>query len=139
MPSLALGSAEVTLLEMTGAFAAIAANAERIEPYAVRTIRNGDQVYFTRSNSTASPAADTDARAGVRDLLAGVVREGTGRAARIKDTVMGKTGTSQEHEDAWFIGFTPELVVGVWVGNDDNTPTNKVTAEICRPASGMSS
>jgi penicillin-binding protein 1A len=127
VPSLALGSAEVTLLEMTGAFAAIAANTERVEPYAIRTIRTGEQVLFTRSNTAAAPASNPDARAAMRDLLAGVVREGTGRAARISGPVAGKTGTSQENKDAWFIGFTPDLVVGVWVGNDDNKPTNNVT------------
>jgi 1A family penicillin-binding protein len=126
VPSLALGSAEVTLLEMTGAFAANAANAERVEPYAVRTIRNGDEVLYTRSNSFAS-AKHPDARATIRDLLTAVVREGTGRAAQINGLVAGKTGTSQEHRDAWFVGFTSNLVVGVWVGNDDNKPTKNVT------------
>jgi penicillin-binding protein 1A len=127
VPSLALGSGEVTLLEMTAAFAAIAADAERVEPYAVRTIRNGDRVLFTRSKSALSPASNAEARAAIRDLLAGVVREGTGRAARIDGPVAGKTGTTQEHRDAWFVGFTPDLVVGVWVGNDDNAPTKRVT------------
>ena len=127
LPSLALGSAEVTLLEMTSAFAAIAANAERVEPYDMRTIRNGDQVLFTRSNSTVAPASNPEARAAIRDLLTGVVRDGTGRAARINGPVAGKTGTTQENRDAWFVGFTPDLVVGVWVGNDDNKPTNNVT------------
>jgi membrane peptidoglycan carboxypeptidase len=56
-----------------------------------------------------------------------VVREGTGRAARINGPVEGKTGTSQNHKDAWFIAFTNDIVVGVWVGNDDNSPTRKVT------------
>jgi membrane peptidoglycan carboxypeptidase len=61
------------------------------------------------------------------DLLQGVVNEGTGKAARIANIpVAGKTGTTQEYRDAWFIGFTPDIVVGVWVGNDDNTPTNRV-------------
>jgi membrane peptidoglycan carboxypeptidase len=127
LPSLALGAGEVTLLEMTGAFAAIAADAERIEPYVIRTVRNGDQVLFTRPNAPPAPAANAAARAALRELMAAVVREGSGRAARIKDMVAGKTGTAQQHKDAWFIGFTPELVVGVWVGNDDNTPTNNVT------------
>jgi membrane peptidoglycan carboxypeptidase len=61
------------------------------------------------------------------DLLQGVVNEGTGKAARIPNIpVAGKTGTTQEYRDAWFIGFSPDIVVGVWVGNDDNTPTNRV-------------
>jgi membrane peptidoglycan carboxypeptidase len=61
------------------------------------------------------------------ELLAGVVREGTGKAARISGPAAGKTGTSQDYRDAWFIGFTPDLVVGVWVGNDDNAAMNGVT------------
>jgi penicillin-binding protein 1A len=62
------------------------------------------------------------------ELLQAVVDSGTGKAARLGNTpVAGKTGTSQEYRDAWFIGFTPELTVGVWVGNDDNTPMGNVT------------
>jgi membrane peptidoglycan carboxypeptidase len=127
VPSLALGAGEVTLLEMTRAFAAIAADAESVEPYAIRAVRNGDRVLFTRQKSQLQPAGNPAARAAIHDLLASVVREGTGRAARINGPVEGKTGTSQNHKDAWFIGFTNDIVVGVWVGNDDNTPTRGVT------------
>jgi penicillin-binding protein 1A len=94
---LALGSGEVTLIEMTRAFAAIAANAESVEPYAVRTIRNGDQVLFTRAKSELQSATNPGARAAIHDLLASVVREGTGRAARINGPAAGKTGTSQSY------------------------------------------
>jgi 1A family penicillin-binding protein len=127
VPSLALGSGEVTLMEMTRAFAAIVANAESVEPYAVRAVRNGDQVLFTRPQAALQPATNPAARAAIRDLLASVVREGTGKAARIGIPSAGKTGTTQHNKDAWFIGFTPDLVVGVWIGNDDNSPTRNVT------------
>jgi membrane peptidoglycan carboxypeptidase len=127
VPSIALGSGEVTLLEMTRAFAAIAANAENVEPYAIRSIQKGDQALFTQPKPAIRPARDQAARSAIRDLLAGVVREGTGRAARIDSTAAGKTGTSQDSRDAWFIGFTRDIVVGVWVGNDDNSPTRNVT------------
>jgi 1A family penicillin-binding protein len=126
VPSLALGSGEVTLLEMTRAFAAVAANAESVEAYSVHTVRNGDQVLFTRPKSALQPANNQAARAAMRDLLASVVREGTGRAARINGPAAGKTGTSQSYRDAWFIGFTPDIIVGIWVGNDDNSPTRSV-------------
>jgi 1A family penicillin-binding protein len=127
VPSLALGAGEVTLLEMTRAFAAIAADAESVEPYAIRAVRNGDRALFTRQKSQLQPASNPAARAAIHDVLASVVREGTGRAARINGPVEGKTGTSQNYKDAWFIGFTNDIVVGVWVGNDDNRPTRGVT------------
>jgi penicillin-binding protein 1A len=127
VPSLALGTADVNLLEMTRAFAAIAANVETVEPYFVRTIAQGEQTLFTRPAVAPQPASDPTARAAMIDLLASVVREGTAKAARIAGPSAGKTGTTQDYRDAWFIGFTPELVVGVWVGNDDNSPTKGVT------------
>ena len=127
VPSLALGSGEVTLLEMTRAFAAIAANAENVEPYAIRAARKGDQAVFVRPKSELQPASDPSARAAMREVLAAVVRDGTGRAARINGPAAGKTGTSQSYRDAWFIGFSSGIVVGVWVGNDDNSPTRGVT------------
>src|SRR5262249_16967348 len=127
VPSLALGSGEVSLLEMTRAFAAIAANAESVEPYAIRHVRTGDQVLFTRPGSQLRPASNPAVRAAMLDLLTSVVREGTGRAIRINGPAAGKTGTSQNYRDAWFVGFTPDIVVGVWIGNDDNTPTRNVT------------
>src|SRR5262249_43873031 len=122
VPSLALGAGEVTLLEMTRAFAAIAADAESVEPG-----RNGGRVLFPRQKSQLQPASNPAARAATHDVLTSVVREGTGRAARINGPVEGKTGTSQSHKDAWVIGFTDDIVVGVWVGNDDNSPTRGVT------------
>src|SRR5436190_12300364 len=127
VPSLALGAGEVTLLEMTRAFAAIAANSERVESYAIRNVRNGDQVLFTRQKPPLQPASNPAARAAMHDVLASVVREGTARAAKINVPAEGKTGTSQSYKDAWFVGFTDDIVVGVWVGNDDNTPTRGVT------------
>jgi penicillin-binding protein 1A len=127
VPSLALGAGEVTLLDMTRALAAIAANAENVEPYAIRAIRNGDRVLYTRRKPQLQPASNPAARAAMHDVLASVVREGTARGARINVPAEGKTGTSQNHKDAWFVGFTNDIVVGVWVGNDDNTPTRGVT------------
>jgi penicillin-binding protein 1A len=123
VPSLALGSADVTLIEMTRA---LAANADNVEPYAIDTVQSGDRVVFARQKSVPKPPSDPAARAAIGDLLAAVVREGTGRAARVSVPAAGKTGTSQEYRNAWFVGFTPELMVGVWVGNDDNSPMRNV-------------
>src|SRR5262249_57050493 len=89
------GAGGASLLEMTREFAAIAADAESVEPYAIRAVRNGDRVLFTRQKSQLQPAGNPAARAAIHDLLASVVREGTGRAARINGPVEGKTGTSQ--------------------------------------------
>jgi penicillin-binding protein 1A len=130
VPSLALGSAEVTLLEMTRAFAAIATGVQPVEAHAARTISGGNtqQLLYTRRGAAPGPSARfNETRALMLDLLQAVVNEGTGKAARLPNVpAAGKTGTTQEHRDAWFIGFTPDLIVGVWVGNDDNTPMNKV-------------
>jgi penicillin-binding protein 1A len=131
VPSLALGAAEVTLLEMTRAYAAVATGNEKIEPYAVRSIQGGSQRSLSTRPAPGSSASSLgESRATMLDLLQAVVREGTGKAARLPNVpVGGKTGTTQEYRDAWFIGFTPDLIVGVWVGNDDNAPMNKVVGD----------
>jgi membrane peptidoglycan carboxypeptidase len=128
VPSLALGSAEVTLLEMTRAYAAVATGNLALEPYTVRSIQGStQQALFTRPGAAPRNEGMGASRAAMLDLLQAVVREGTGKAARLPNLPAGgKTGTTQEYRDAWFVGFTPDLIVGVWVGNDDNTPMNKV-------------
>jgi 1A family penicillin-binding protein len=125
VPSLALGTAEVSLLEMTAAMDAIAVNGKSIEPYAVQTIRaNGKTPLYTHPEvTTEAPGWN---RAAMMDLLRAVVNEGTGKAARLDRPVAGKTGTSQDYRDAWFVGFTTDFVVGVWAGNDDDTPMKEV-------------
>jgi 1A family penicillin-binding protein len=129
VPSLALGSAEVTLLEMTRAYAVVATGNEKIEPFAVHSIQGGSQqVLSARPAPGPSTGSLGESRAAMLDLLQAIVREGTGKTARLPNVPVagGKTGTTQEYRDAWFIGFTPDLIVGVWVGNDDNAPMNKV-------------
>lgn len=128
LPSLSLGSAEVTLLEMTRAYAAVAAGVERVEPYALKSLAKGGQPATEPSPRRLQAAKDAEAREAMLQLLLSVVQEGTGRAARLPGApVGGKTGTTQENRDAWFVGFTPGVTIGVWVGNDDNTPTKGVT------------
>jgi penicillin-binding protein 1A len=126
VPSLALGSVEVTLLEMTRAIDAIATDSKSIEPYMVRSIKSqtAAPLLYTRPD-TASERPDWN-RAAMMHLLEAVVTDGTGRAARLDRRSAGKTGTTDEYRDAWFIGFTSDIVVGVWVGNDDNSPMDKV-------------
>jgi penicillin-binding protein 1A len=130
VPSLALGSAEVTLMDMTRAFGSVAAGVQSIEPYSIRSIAgNSQQALYTKPNAGTEVSGQLGAsRAMMLELLQAVVNEGTGKAARIANVpVAGKTGTTQEYRDAWFIGFTPDIIVGVWIGNDDNTSTNRVT------------
>jgi penicillin-binding protein 1A len=125
VPSLALGTAEVTLLEMTAAMNAIAVNTRSIEPYTVRAIRaNGKTpLYAHREVTVETPGWN---RVAMMNLLQAVVNEGTGKAARLDRPVAGKTGTSQDNRDAWFVGFTTDFIVGVWAGNDDDTPMKQV-------------
>jgi 1A family penicillin-binding protein len=129
-PSLALGSSETTLLEMTAAYGALAAGRLRLDPYGIEAIDGpGEGLGLKRPLGEAPPGGRFAwPREEMLDLLRAAVETGTGRAARqLPYPVAGKTGTSQDHRDAWFVGFTSGLVVGVWVGNDDNTPMNEVT------------
>jgi penicillin-binding protein 1A len=82
---------------------------------------------YKRGGSGPGRVMGAHAASEMLDMMQAVVLSGTGRAAALDRPVAGKTGTSQDYRDAWFIGFTAELTTGVWVGNDDNTPMNKVT------------
>jgi len=122
-PSLALGTSSMTLLELTAAYAGVAANSFPVEPRAFKTEEPG---WFTRlfSGPDSLSTADHDA---IEDMLRAAVNRGTGRAARLSQANFGKTGTSQDSRDALFVGYSGDLVVGVWVGNDDNSPLKGVT------------
>jgi penicillin-binding protein 1A len=127
VPSLALGSAEVTLLEMTRAMDAIATDSKSIEPYTVRSIKSkGSAPIYIRPEAVSERPDWQGAWPDMMHLLESVVTQGTGRAARIDRRTAGKTGTTDDYRDAWFVGFTTDLVVGVWVGNDDHSPMDQV-------------
>jgi penicillin-binding protein 1A len=124
-PSIALGTSEVSLLEMTAAYAAIAAGAYPVQPW-------GAAGLGARSASGGEPPQGAgrwklEEAEDMRDLLSDVIRRGSGHKARLPIEAFGKTGTSQDHRDGWFIGFAGNLVVGVWVGNDDDAPMKGVT------------
>ena len=127
-PSIALGASGVSLLEMTGAYAAFDNRGFGVWPYGITQILDAQgNVLYKRSGSGPGQVVGAHAASEMLDMMQAVVTSGTGRAAQLDRPVAGKTGTSQDYRDALFIGFTADLVAGVWVGNDDNTPMNKVT------------
>jgi penicillin-binding protein 1A len=114
----------VSLLEMTAAYAAVANNRYPVRPYGLEPEEKGGWERFTsRLGSRSGGRAFRD----LRDMLHLAATRGTGRAAALRTRTFGKTGTTQDHRDALFIGFAGDLVVGVWVGNDDNSPMRGVT------------
>lgn len=127
-PSIALGTNDVTLLEMTTAYADIAAGGKALRPYVIQEIRNkAGKLLYRHPASGIRQVIATPVVRQMNELLTSVVHSGTARKAQIGRPVAGKTGTTQDYRDAWFLGFTPQLVTGVWVGNDNYTPMNKVT------------
>jgi penicillin-binding protein 1A len=119
-PSLPLGTSGVTLLELTSAYASVAAGSWPVEPRAFKNDETEKGWFDWLFGSQHSFSGDTHAQ--MEQLLRGVVQNGTGRGARLRIPAYGKTGTSQDNRDALFIGYAGDLVVGVWIGNDDNTP-----------------
>jgi membrane peptidoglycan carboxypeptidase len=127
-PALALGASEVSLLDLTGAYASVRAGLAPIEPWGIVSFHSEGQPQAFRVGPPKPP--EIDLRGVQRDLVGLmqlVVERGTGRAAGLEGFAAGKTGTSQNFRDAWFIGFNEPLVAGVWVGNDDDSPMNEVT------------
>ena len=130
-PSMPLGTNEVTVLDITGAYATFANGGKRIRPYAVLEIArpNGEVLYNREQN--APRQRQTVNRSLINNLntmLNQVVLNGTGKRAQLGFTPQaGKTGTTQGYRDAWFVGYTAHYVTGVWFGNDDYTPTRRLT------------
>ncbi|HEV7960457.1 MAG TPA: PBP1A family penicillin-binding protein [Rhizomicrobium sp.] len=127
--SLALGTSGVTPLELTGAYAAFANGGIGVKPYAITRIRAGNgKILYQRKSKTDAPAMSPANDSAMTELMVEVVNSGTGKAARLDERpVAGKTGTTQDFHDAWFVGFTADLVTGVWVGNDNSAPMRKAT------------
>jgi penicillin-binding protein 1A len=127
-PSLALGTSEVTLLELTTAYAHFAHQGQSVIPHGIIDIRDRKQEVIYKAKTPSSSRVLSEEVVGMMNsLMQSVVTSGTGRAAAFGPDAAGKTGTSQDFRDAWFIGFTSHMVTGVWVGNDDNTSMKKVT------------
>ncbi len=122
-PSLALGAFEVKVIDMAVAYASVANGGYAVWPHAIQEIysRDGYQLYMREPDEPTRIIIDYAAEE-MTEMLERVINEGTGKRARLPFFAAGKTGTSQDNRDAWFVGFTDKYVAAVWVGNDDNTP-----------------
>jgi penicillin-binding protein 1A len=127
-PSIALGTSEVTLLELTGAYAPFANGGFAVVPYVIQRIRTPEgNVLFDRQGSGLGQVASIESVAMMNDMMQAAVEIGTAtKGAMAGWQVAGKTGTSQDFRDAWFMGYTANLTAGVWVGNDSNAPMKRV-------------
>jgi len=126
-PSIALGTSTMSLIDLTAAYAGIASNAYPVEPHAFKREEQGWWDWLWNGPSTMSSAVHED----MEQLLRAAINRGTGHAAMLRSANFGKTGTTQDNRDALFVGYAGEgedmLVVGVWIGNDDNSPLRGVT------------
>lgn len=128
-PSLALGTSEVSLLDLTGAYGAFAAGGTLVEPHVIRRIRSSTgRILYARPAPSSEYVASPGSIAALNGMMQTVVERGTGKRAGLADhATAGKTGTSQDFRDAWFIGYTAHYVGGVWTGNDNGAPMRKAT------------
>ena len=128
VPSLALGTSEVSLIELTGAYLPFASGGVRRPVYGVARVENARGEVLYRYLPTEVRVVAPEAAAGMHELFVAAVAEGTGRAAGLPDRVAaGKTGTTQNGRDAWFVGYAGDWIAGVWLGNDDNRPMKGVS------------
>ena len=128
-PSIALGSDETTLFDMVRAYGAFARSGKRLDPYIIESIHNtrGDLIYSRKPYPSAKVLEPGVAR-DMNEMLQRVITHGSGGRAKIDGWVIaGKTGTSQSWRDAWFIGYTSNVIAGVWMGNDNNKPMARIT------------
>jgi penicillin-binding protein 1A len=126
--SLALGTSEVSLIELTGAYSAFANGGYVHEPYAIRRVRtSAGRVLYAKVDARFEPSFGAKNIGAMNDMLQATLVSGTGRRAALPlHAAAGKTGTSQDFRDAWFVGYTAYLTGGVWVGNDQGQAMNKV-------------
>jgi penicillin-binding protein 1A len=127
--SLALGTSGVTPLELTGAYVPFANGGNGVAPFAIIRVRTraGKILYQRKPGGLGAVMSQANNRA-MTKLMVQTVTTGTGKSARLAERpTAGKTGTTQDFHDAWFVGFTADLVTGVWVGNDNAAPMKKVT------------
>jgi penicillin-binding protein 1A len=129
VPALALGTSSVTPLELTTAYAPFANGGNGVIAYGIVRIRTKPgQVLYARTGSGVGSVMSAENDTQMTHLMVETVATGTGKAARLDERpTAGKTGTTQDFHDAWFMGFTADLVCGVWIGNDNNAPMVRAT------------
>jgi penicillin-binding protein 1A len=127
--SIALGTSEVSVIELVGAYAPFANGGLGVSPHVVTKIRTSEgKVLYNRPADQLGQVIEPRHVAAMNTMMRETLISGTAHKAEIPGwTAAGKTGTSQDFRDAWFIGYTANLVTGVWLGNDDNSPTRKAT------------
>ena len=128
-PSLALGTSEVSLIELVSAYAPFANGGDAITPHVVERVRTGaGKALYVRSSESLGRIVEPRYVAMMNAMMRETLTIGTAQKARLGGwPAAGKTGTSQDFRDAWFIGYTAHLVTGIWLGNDDSSPTKKAT------------
>ena len=128
-PSIALGTSEVSLLELTGAFVPFANGGRGVIPHVIKRITTaGGKVLYDRNGPGPGQVVDPAYVGMMNAMLRETLVSGTGRKAELAGwPAAGKTGTSQDFRDAWFVGYTAPLIAGAWFGNDDNKPTRKAS------------
>ncbi len=128
-PSIALGTSEVTPLELVTAYASFANGGIGIDPHVIVTVKSANgQLLYRQGVESHGRVIEQTAHAMMIDMMRETLLTGTARKAEIPNwDAAGKTGTTQDYRDAWFVGYTATLVTGVWLGNDDDSPMKRVT------------
>ena len=126
-PSVSLGAGAASLIEITSAYAALAAGGRFTPPHGVVEVKSRDGTVLYDPSFAATNAVAPEVVHRMNDMLSAVIAWGSGKAAQVGRDAAGKTGTSQRGRDGWFIGYTADLAVGVWVGNDNDTPVPGLT------------
>lgn len=124
--SMALGSQEVSMLELTSAYGGFATGGLLAKPIMIKRIEDRNGVVLFNAKVETKRVYEQNLVYALVEMMKGIVDYGTGRNAKLPRPIAGKTGTTTDYKDAWFVGFVPQLVCATWVGNDDNTPMNKV-------------